>query len=284
MYFGLDLPVFVNRSSETFSLGEHSHDFVEISYVYEGKGFHYVDDRVIPVGKGDLFYIPVGISHVFRPSNADGKEPLIVYNCIFALELLDRIIESHSILLPAERTVALDEIRASTTLLQVGGQKTADAGKIMLRLHQEYAMRQEGRGLMIVANVIQLLLTLVRSLNDGGGEHPAAVDSRVETAIRLVRQHLEEPLQLSDIAERVGVGTRQFNRLIKKATGQTYTDYVHSVQIERCCELLDTTDRKVYEIAETVGFKDMKHFHAIFKRKTGLSPREYRNRNRSSLR
>jgi YesN/AraC family two-component response regulator len=34
----------------------------------------------------------------------------------------------------------------------------------------------------------------------------------------------------------------------------------------------------VYEIAEAMGFKDMKHFHAIFKRKTGLSPREYRKR------
>lgn len=277
MYFGCDFPVYVNRASETFNLQEHSHDFVEIAYVAEGKGFHYIGDDIVPVRKGDLFYIPVGISHVFRPADAAVKEPLIVYNCIFGLELFDRIIRSHSLLLPSENAGALLAVRNRTEWLKVEEQ-SADVRSLVQRLYQEYALRQEGRGLMILAYVVQLLLTLYRSMDGGHSRSYADADSRIEEAIRYIQLHLDAPLPLTDISAKINIGKRQFNRLIKKATGQTYTDYLHSLQIERCCEQLRTTDRKVYEIAEAMGFKDMKHFHAIFKRKTGLSPREYRKR------
>lgn len=276
-YFGFDFPVFVNRASEAFRLQEHAHDFVEIAYVAEGKGFHYIGDDVVPVRKGDLFYIPVGISHVFRPSDAAAKKPLIVYNCVFGLELFDRILQGHSLLLPSEDAGALLALRARTGWIKAEEQ-SAEAGGLLLRLHQEYALRQQGRKLMILTYVVQLLLTIIRSTEVVPSRTPAHADSRMGEAIRYIRLHLDAPLPLADIAMKINIGKRQFNRLIKKATGQTYTDYVHSLQIERCCEQLRTTDRKVYEIAEAMGYKDMKHFHAVFKRKTGLSPREYRKR------
>jgi AraC-like DNA-binding protein len=279
MFFGIDFPFYVNRAYETFNLHEHSHDFVEIAYVAEGKGFHYIGDRIVPVRKGDLFYIPVGISHVFRPADAAVKDPLIVYNCIFGLELLDRIIRSHSLLLPSEEANALVAIRNRTEWLKAE-EPSADARNLMQRLHQEYAFRQEARNLMILTYVIQLLLTLYRSIEGGPSRMDIDTDSRMDDAIRYIQQHLDSPLSLTDISAKINIGKRQFNRLIKKATGQTYTDYLHSLQIERCCEQLRKTDRKVYEIAETIGFKDMKHFHAVFKRKTGLSPREYRKQSK----
>ncbi|TMV52786.1 helix-turn-helix domain-containing protein [Paenibacillus mesophilus] len=279
MFFGIDFPVYVNRATETFHLHEHSHDFVEIAYVAEGKGFHYIGDRIVPVRKGDLFYIPVGISHVFRPADAAVKDPLIVYNCIFGLELLDRIIRSHSLLLPSEEANALIAIRNRTDWLKAE-EPSADARNLMQRLYQEYAFRQEARNLMVLTYVIQLLLTLYRSIEGGPMRSYIDNDSRMDDAIRYIQQHLDAPLSLTDISAKINIGKRQFNRLIKKATGQTYTDYLHSLQIERCCEQLRNTDRKVYEIAETIGFKDMKHFHAVFKRKTGLSPREYRKQSK----
>ncbi|MBD2862673.1 helix-turn-helix domain-containing protein [Paenibacillus oceani] len=274
-YFGQDFPIFVNRSSEKFRLQEHSHDFVEITYVSEGKGFHYIGDRIVPVRKGDLFYIPVGISHVFRPADAAVKDPLIVYNCIFGLELFDRVLDSHSMLLPSEDAGALLSIRNRTEWLKVE-ERSAEMRSLMQRLYQEFAFRQEGRALMILTYVVQLLLVLYRSMGGKPSHTCAEADTRIEEAIRYIHRNLETPLSLTEISAKISIGNRQFNRLIKKATGQTYTDYVHSMQIERCCEQLRTTDRKVYEIAESMGFKDMKHFHIIFKRKTGVSPMTYR--------
>ncbi|WP_158302057.1 helix-turn-helix domain-containing protein [Paenibacillus mesophilus] len=278
-YFRLDFPVYVNRVRETFDLKEHSHDFVEIAYVAEGKGFHYIGDQIVPVRKGDLFYIPVGTSHVFRPADGAARQPLIVSNCIFGLELFDRIIQSHSLLLPSEQADALIAIRNRSVWLRAEEHST-EARNLMQQLYQEYVLRREGRRMMIVTFITQLLFTLARSIYGSRPEPVSDSASRIEAAIRCIQQNINAPLSLADISSKINIGTRQFHRLIKKATGQTYTDYVHSLQIERCCELLRTTDQKVYEIAETTGFKDLKHFHAIFKRKTGLSPREYRNQSR----
>lgn len=72
------------------------------------------------------------------------------------------------------------------------------------------------------------------------------------------------------------LGTRQFHRQMKKATGQTYMEYIQFLRIQKCCELLRLTDDKVSTVAEQIGYKDMKYFHALFKRKTGLSPRQFR--------
>lgn len=276
MYFRDGFPIFVNRVSETFRMQEHSHDFIEIAYVAEGKGFHYIDDQVIQARKGNLFYIPVGISHVFRPADAAAKEPLIVYNCIFSPELMERLAQSHTLLMPSEEMEALRTMRARKTWFQATD-LSSDTHRLMERLLQEYGQRRPGRTVLLVAYVVELLMTAYRFLLDAHPSlAPARADSRMDEALRCIRQHADAPLTLDEIAARINVSRRQFNRLLKKTTGQTYTDYVHSLRIERCCELLRSTDRKVYELAEALGFKDMKHFHRIFKRKTGMSPREYR--------
>ncbi|UUZ80253.1 AraC family ligand binding domain-containing protein [Paenibacillus sp. P26] len=81
-----DLPIFVNRSVESYELSEHRHDFLEISYVSEGTGTHYTGKASLSTGQGDIFLIPVGVSHVFRPASTAKNRPLVVYNCIITME------------------------------------------------------------------------------------------------------------------------------------------------------------------------------------------------------
>src|SRR5690606_14192361 len=87
LFFTDQLPVHVNRIEESFRLEQHRHEFYECCYVSEGRGFHYIEGETIPVAQGDAFYLPVGVSHVFRPSTPDPDHGrLIVYNCIFTEE------------------------------------------------------------------------------------------------------------------------------------------------------------------------------------------------------
>jgi AraC family L-rhamnose operon transcriptional activator RhaR len=92
LYFLPELPLFVNRVHESFELQQHTHDFIEISYVAEGSGAHYIDHTSLTVSKGDLFFIPVGVSHVFRPASTIQSKPLVVYNCIFTQEWLNHLL------------------------------------------------------------------------------------------------------------------------------------------------------------------------------------------------
>ena len=86
-HFREGMRIFVNRVDESFDLHYHAHDFIEISYVAGGSGFHHIGGKVLPVAKGDVFLLPVGTSHVFRPRSADRRQKLTVYNCIFTEDL-----------------------------------------------------------------------------------------------------------------------------------------------------------------------------------------------------
>lgn len=65
--FQHNLHIYVNRVHESFATMEHSHDFIEICYVGDGAGTHYIQNRTLSVTQGDIFFLPVGTHHVFRP-------------------------------------------------------------------------------------------------------------------------------------------------------------------------------------------------------------------------
>ncbi|CAG7643057.1 helix-turn-helix domain-containing protein [Paenibacillus allorhizosphaerae] len=274
-YFEPDFPVYVNRAVESFSLLEHGHDFMELCYVAEGGGYQYIGEQTLPVKQGDWFFIPVGVSHVFRPAHADTRSRLIVYNCIFSPEMLDRITESQACLLPEEELSVFRLLRQEMRWLRAKEQSN-EIHTLMSRLHLEYTLHKEARRTMIVSCLTQLIVAFARSVYS---EETAAADkgeTRFDEVLLWIEHNSEAPPLLEEAAARLNVGKRHFQRLFVKATGQTYSDYIQTIRVHRCCELLRTTDWKVYAVAERAGFKDMKHFYALFKRKTGMTPGEFR--------
>ncbi|WP_165971939.1 AraC family transcriptional regulator [Paenibacillus piri] len=267
-------PLYVNRVSESFELQEHSHDFVEITYVIEGKGFHYIGDEVIAVQKGDLFFIPVGISHVFRPAHASAKDRLFVYNCVFQEQLFEQIAGSCPEFLGDIDREALLALRQETAPFQLK-EPFGEIGELMRRLHIEFTQTKPARRFMLLTYVLQLFIVLYRSRQHGTAR-PDSAPGRLDEALGYIHQHIDCPLSLPEIAAKINIGPRQFHRLFKQTTGQTYIEYVQTVRIQKCCERLLGTSCKVGEIAEQAGYQDMKYFHALFKRITGMTPRQFR--------
>lgn len=89
--------------------------------------------------------------------------------------------------------------------------------------------------------------------------------------------HLNAKISLGDIANAVSVSPSYLSLLFKQVTGQPIGDYIQEVRIEKAKELLAFSDRKLSDIAETLGFCDQFYFSKVFKQATGLSPSNYRN-------
>ncbi|MBO7748972.1 helix-turn-helix transcriptional regulator [Paenibacillus sp. MWE-103] len=264
------LPIFVNRAVETFQLTEHRHDFLEISYVGEGAGTHHVGAETFPVAHGDIFFLPVGISHVFRPSTAAPKHPLVVYNCVIAPEAARRLAE------------AVPGGEALLPLLASGGCRRfrdpyGEFYRLIQRLHYEYLTDQPGREASLHQGVLALLLCLFRLDARQGGESGTAVAStRFETVLETIHGRFDQELTARELAAIAGIGERQFHRLFAKQAGMPLKAYHQNVRIREACRLLRTTDRKISDIAAAVGYQDIAYFNALFKRKNGMSPRAYR--------
>jgi AraC-like DNA-binding protein len=94
--------------------------------------------------------------------------------------------------------------------------------------------------------------------------------------VRYVREHLGEPLSLSDAAQAAHLSPNYLAHLIKKETGKTFVDIVTERRMEKALELLCNTALRIQEIAAAVGFEDDAYFARRFKQVHGMSPRAYR--------
>ncbi|SDX04203.1 AraC family transcriptional regulator [Paenibacillus sp. PDC88] len=98
----------------------------------------------------------------------------------------------------------------------------------------------------------------------------------VEETIRYVHLHYMHDISLDSCAHKVGTTPYTLSRLFKQVTGVNFVDYLTDYRVVRAKELLRTTNLKIHEIAEGVGYKHS-YFNRIFKKYEGMTPSEYRD-------
>lgn len=98
----------------------------------------------------------------------------------------------------------------------------------------------------------------------------------ITDAKRYIQQHYQEALRLEDVSSAVGFNATYFSTLFKKETGQNFMDYLTDLRIGKAKELLSGEDLSVQDVAEMVGYRDLKYFSKLFKKVTGVSPSDYK--------
>ncbi len=99
----------------------------------------------------------------------------------------------------------------------------------------------------------------------------------VKQAISYMQQHYREKLQLTDVAEKVYVSHWHLSKLLN-STGKSFSDVLNEIRIENAKELMEDLSLHIADISDRVGFADTAHFSRVFKKYTGMSANEYRNR------
>ncbi|HEY4324314.1 MAG TPA: helix-turn-helix domain-containing protein [Mucilaginibacter sp.] len=103
-------------------------------------------------------------------------------------------------------------------------------------------------------------------------------DEEIKKAQLFIETNVEKKISIEELATRLGIGRRNFDRRFIKATYNTPVEYLQRVKIEAAKKTLETSQRTINEVMYEVGYSDLKAFREVFKRITGLSPLEYRNK------
>ena len=103
-------------------------------------------------------------------------------------------------------------------------------------------------------------------------------DDAVKKAQNYIEQNFQEKITVDELASLVAVGRRNLERRFKKATSNTVVEYIQRVKIEAAKQSLESTRDNVNDVMFKVGYTDTKAFRTTFKRITGLSPVQYRNK------
>lgn len=124
----------------------------------------------------------------------------------------------------------------------------------------------------IVTSLREAVNSQVLDLTPAKGSGEKAID----IALQYVKEHYYEDLTLEKIASVVFLNPVYFSQLFKQKTGQGYKEYVTSLRLEQAKLLLVNSKLKVAEIAERIGYQDMRHFTQMFRKRFLVTPTEYR--------
>ena len=101
-------------------------------------------------------------------------------------------------------------------------------------------------------------------------------DELIDKAQTYIEENLGEKISFEELASKLAVSRRNFDRRFIKATGNTPVEYLQRVKIEVAKKALERGRKSIYEVMSEVGYADDKAFREVFKKITGLSPLDYR--------
>jgi transcriptional regulator GlxA family with amidase domain len=103
-------------------------------------------------------------------------------------------------------------------------------------------------------------------------------DESILKAQEFIESNFQEKITVDQLSTMFAIGRRSLERRFKKATNNTVSEYIQRVKIEAAKKSFETSRKNINEIMWDVGYSDTKAFRTIFKKTTGLSPIEYKNK------
>ena len=253
--------------------------FSRIYYVKEGRAVLHLPQQKVELRPGHLYIIPAYTLHSYE---CDGKfvhyylhvyegvgnEMSLVESYDFPTEvagcrddelLLQRMCEQHpQAMLPASNPQAYDNVTHMTSYVQ---------RYCEMPLWQKMELR--GGILMLFSRFLRQAVP-----------HVWTQDERMKRVQTHIHSRITESIDVEELAGVACVTKPYLIRLFKREFGTSPVQYINSTKVERAQLLLYTTDMPVKEVAYTMGFSDHSYFIRMFRKQTGSTPQEYRERMR----
>lgn len=147
---------------------------------------------------------------------------------------------------------------------------------LLIYLVEKYTDRQ----MAILASkyfAIEIDRTTQSSFVIFNGQHDHQ-DESIKKAQEYIEQNFWQKITVDQLADKFAIGRRSLERRFKKATSNTVIEYIQRVKIEAAKKGFESSNKNIAEVMNEVGYSDTKAFRTIFKKTTGLSPVEYRNK------
>lgn len=227
-----------------------SHQFLITTY---GCGKLIAEDKEYILKEGNIFYLPPALPHEYMPYNAEWCTKWLVFRGVHADDMMkrmgfdgcvvcdvpvnDRIINLFSRIMSCAKEPVSGGERSSPLLYEF----------IMLaREHMLIGPSDDNKNLII------------------------------DRAISYIDKHYSEDITLEELAALSGVSAQYFCRVFHGSTGMRPIEYINNKRVSEAKLLLISGSMKISDIALKVGFRDNNYFGIVFRRSTGISPREFR--------
>jgi len=231
-------------------------------YCVKGSGWCEVAGEHHVIRAGELLVIPPQVAHAY---GADEKNPWTIHWFHAQGSLLASYLAELKVS-PVRPVVFLGDSPQVLALFE----------EVLEVLEHGYTPQQ----MLHAAHALShLIAVMIRHRHENWRIQP---DSRqkISRTLAYMKQHLEQPLQLDALAALANLSRSRYSALFKEQTGFAPMDYFNRLRMHRACQLLDTTDLSVKDIASRLGYHDPLYFSRVFRSITDSPPVEYRQKHK----
>ena len=270
--------------SHRLRVRHHWHEEVEIVYLHHGS--FKLDINMEPYGtdRECFLFINSGELHSLRSLSMEFDEQAVVFSpSMLLFQDYDSIDES--ILLPLTQNKLtfprfLDQTSPFFSVFRSCYQQIShifSQSKETLLTGEQILTDDVISQLQIKAGILQLIGILMEAgLMCQSPRTESQKITAIKTVLSYITDHYHEKLYVQDLASQVNMNEQYFCRFFKRSIGKTPIDYINDYRLNKVIRLLETGDAQITEICLECGFNNMGNFQRLFKRKTGITPLQYR--------
>ena len=264
----------VRADTNTKHFPEHSHDYVEIIYMYQGTRTNIVNNETVVLNEGDILFMTPNC----RQENLPSTEQDIAVNFVVLPPFFEKALEmlnSEESLLYSFIIQCLRGENSTPNYLHFRVGDVLPVQNLVENLIWNLLDdRQEQRNVneTTMGLILLQLLSHVDDLGYNGDD-----SSLIFHVLKYIEAHFANG-SLTELSQMLFYDFNALSKQIKKLTGKTYTDLVQEKRISHACFLLESTNLGISEISLLVGYENISYFHRIFRKFQGMSPKKYRDK------
>ena len=254
------------RDQHFIMKGHHCHTCYELFFVESGDCRFLVDEHIFDLHKGDFILLPPLTLHYTRYLFGPCRRTVLLFR---EEDILEEVREC----MPQSA-----RFFSETAVFQVPEAYRAQVSASLKEMLGEEKIR-DSRSALILKMKLQSFLLLCSRVCHFLLEPPADIhttDQQILQAARFICQKYMDPLTSAEIARAVGFSPNYLSRKFRAATGLGLHEYIVFVRLQRAAQELVSTSDSITTIALRCGFSDSNYFKDSFKKKYGVTPRNYR--------
>lgn len=266
----------INKYLATKEEKEHTHDFIEIEYIWCGRGVQVVNGREHSVEKGDMVFLNFGDRHSFYP-----EEELGILNCIINPEFVSSQLVNSANAMDILSLVAFKDFAGDIDCFLPGirfaGTELLEIEKLLEFMKAEFDIKAPGYMTALKAYMDILLIKIFRTIKSAGeGSVYNDMGKIAPTVLKFIEDNYSRKITLKELAQYGFYNPSYFSRIFKECYGKTVTEYINEKRLEAAMRLIGETDLTIENVSLQIGYNDKKQFYKLFREATGSTPEKYR--------
>lgn len=269
----------VHRHERYAEVPSHSHDYIEMNYVWSGKCLQVINGEEILTESGDICILDTQAVHsIGMTGENDIVLNILMRREFFVSAFFTRMTNQgilSEFLLDAVTTTHEDK-----HYLRFSSHKNPRIREIMENIFLEYYNQDLGTREIIESYMVILFTELLRTYRDHEKDHKKRhkTGTQVFDILAYIEKNYER-CSLKSTADHFGFNSQYMTMLLKEKTGKSFLEHVQEQRLIKAKTLLDMTAESVTEIARECGYSNMNFFYKIFRKSYGCTPSQYRKNN-----